>query len=430
MRQARVAEAERRRAEARFQDVRRLANSLIYELHDAIANLPGATAARQVLVARALEYLDQLAAESRGDLALQRELANAYKRFGDVQGGGLGANLGDSQGALATYGKALAIRRALAAREPPAVEDVLGLALLEFDLGALHRARGENQAAERSYRASAARLEGLRARKQLPEAQDRRIGSVYQRLADVQSVQGKRGDALQSAQRAISEAEAAWRARPDDAAARSTLAASSHQLADALAAEQRFAEALERSRQARRLLESALQENPLDAQHQRVLLLVLNGEGRHLLSLGDAAGAVEVYTGALEVAEDALARDPRDRWSQLGVAVVATSLGDALRGQGEGVRAAGQYRRAIRITGRALAEDPGLGFARMQMASAEFGLGRVLLAGKPPASSEGCQTLRRVRTYWKGLQEKGELPAEDAAELVRLETFLARCPTS
>jgi non-specific serine/threonine protein kinase/serine/threonine-protein kinase len=428
--QARVAEAERRRAEKRFQDVRRLANSLIYELHDAIANLPGATAARQVLVARALEYLDELAGESRGDLALQRELANAYKRFGDVQGGGLGANLGDSQGALVTYDKALAIRRALAAREPAEAEDVLGLAQLEFDLGALYRARGENRAAERSYLSSAARLEGLRARKELPEAQDRRIGAVYQRLADVQSVQGKRGEALQSAQRAVSEAEAAWRARPDEAAIRSNLAASSHQLADALAADQRFAEALERSRQARRLLESALRDNALDAQHQRILLLVLNGEGRHLLSLGDAAGAGNVFKRALELAEHALARDPRDRWSQLGVAIAATMLGEALLRQGEAARAARQYGRAVRISGQAVAEDPGLGFARLQMASAEFGLARALLAGKPPASSEGCETLRRVRAYWKGLQEKGALPAGETTELETLETFLARCPTS
>jgi non-specific serine/threonine protein kinase/serine/threonine-protein kinase len=111
LRQARVAEAERQRSEALFQDVRGLANSVIYELHDAIGNLPGATPVRQLMVTRALEYLDRLAAEARSDVSLQRELADAYQRVAQVQGGGVGANLGDTTGALQSYGKALAIAR-------------------------------------------------------------------------------------------------------------------------------------------------------------------------------------------------------------------------------------------------------------------------------------------------------------------------------
>src|SRR5262249_37005140 len=65
--EAHVANAQRLRAERRFQDVRALANSLLFELHDAIQNLPGATAARELLVKRALQYLDSLSRESAGD---------------------------------------------------------------------------------------------------------------------------------------------------------------------------------------------------------------------------------------------------------------------------------------------------------------------------------------------------------------------------
>src|SRR5689334_8210486 len=59
-RRARVAEA---RAQRRFEDVRKLANSFLFEFHDAIRGLPGATAARALLVKRGLEYLDGLAQE-------------------------------------------------------------------------------------------------------------------------------------------------------------------------------------------------------------------------------------------------------------------------------------------------------------------------------------------------------------------------------
>lgn len=104
---------EKRIAERRFNDTRKLANSLIFEIDKAIADLPGATAARKLLVSRALEYLDGLSKDAKGDASLERELATAYDRVGDVLGYPYAANLGDSQGALESYRKALAIRQSL-----------------------------------------------------------------------------------------------------------------------------------------------------------------------------------------------------------------------------------------------------------------------------------------------------------------------------
>ncbi len=97
--QARRAEAERARAERRFEDVKALAAAMMYGIHDAIRDLPGSTHARQLLVGSALRYLDRLSRESRGDAALQRELAAAYERVGDVQGNPVLASLGDTRGA-------------------------------------------------------------------------------------------------------------------------------------------------------------------------------------------------------------------------------------------------------------------------------------------------------------------------------------------
>jgi serine/threonine protein kinase len=114
----RIADAQRERAERRFRDVRQLANSFLFEFHDAIATLPGSTPARKLVVSTALEYLDSLAAESADDPRLQEELATAYDKVGDVQGSPAGANLGDSAGALASYRKAETIRQAMVARAP------------------------------------------------------------------------------------------------------------------------------------------------------------------------------------------------------------------------------------------------------------------------------------------------------------------------
>jgi serine/threonine protein kinase/tetratricopeptide (TPR) repeat protein len=112
-RQAAIARAERTRAEQRFNDVRQLANSMLFEVHDAIENLPGSTPARKILVDRALQYLDKLAKEAKGDQSLQRELAAAYEKVGDVQGGYRTSNLGDPAGFISSYKKALAIRQAV-----------------------------------------------------------------------------------------------------------------------------------------------------------------------------------------------------------------------------------------------------------------------------------------------------------------------------
>ena len=98
-------------ANRRFNDVRGLANSLIFDVHDSIKDLPGSTPARKMIVERALQYLNVLAQESNGDIGLQRELAAAYERVGTVQGDYTENNLGDSQGSLASYQKALEIRR-------------------------------------------------------------------------------------------------------------------------------------------------------------------------------------------------------------------------------------------------------------------------------------------------------------------------------
>lgn len=73
-------------ANRRFNDVRKLANSYLFEFHDAIKDLPGSTPARRLVVKRALEYLDSLARERGHDPALARELASAYEKVGAVQG--------------------------------------------------------------------------------------------------------------------------------------------------------------------------------------------------------------------------------------------------------------------------------------------------------------------------------------------------------
>ena len=108
-----VARQQRDRAEKRFQDVRQLSNSLLFEITPKIERLHGSTEAREILVKRALEYLDSLAADANNDLVLQSELASAYEKIGEVQGNSSRPNLGDFTGAKESLLKANRIRQNL-----------------------------------------------------------------------------------------------------------------------------------------------------------------------------------------------------------------------------------------------------------------------------------------------------------------------------
>src|SRR5689334_5971112 len=137
--QAREAERQRALAQRHFDDVRRLASSLIFEVQDSIENVPGTVATRELLVRRALEYFDGLAAEETDNVGLQRELAQAYDKLGNVLGRAYGPNVGDTAAALASYQKALAIRQRLAKSGPAPPASQLDLWSSYLNVGGILR---------------------------------------------------------------------------------------------------------------------------------------------------------------------------------------------------------------------------------------------------------------------------------------------------
>lgn len=121
VREARIASMARLRAEQRFEELRKLTNSMLFEFHDSIEKLPGSTAARELVVRRALEYLEQIGAEANNDPATLRDLAAGYERIARVRAQEGSPHLGGTgvfEQARELYEKALAIRQKLAAANP------------------------------------------------------------------------------------------------------------------------------------------------------------------------------------------------------------------------------------------------------------------------------------------------------------------------
>jgi eukaryotic-like serine/threonine-protein kinase len=138
-----IARHQARRAERRFQQVRTLANTFLFDVYDKIAMLSGSSEAREVVARTGLEYLDSLAQEAKGDPGLLLDVAQGYQRLARVQGSVRVSGLGQFEQAMTSYRKALGLSRELLSREPNnrrALHLVIGSST---ELGDLQRARGD-----------------------------------------------------------------------------------------------------------------------------------------------------------------------------------------------------------------------------------------------------------------------------------------------
>ena len=111
--EARVAERERERAERRFVEVRRIANSLLFDVHDALRDVDGAGPAREMVIGRAISFFDSLARDAGGDLQLERELGAGYERAGDIQ-----MQTNNARGAGSSYLRAARVRQNMTLQSP------------------------------------------------------------------------------------------------------------------------------------------------------------------------------------------------------------------------------------------------------------------------------------------------------------------------
>ncbi|MBL8514433.1 MAG: protein kinase [Betaproteobacteria bacterium] len=141
--QARAAAEARAKAEQRFNDVRGVANALVFDVHDALQYVPGTVEARKLLNQKAVEFLDKVSAEAHGDPAVLRELAAGYRKIAEAQNYALAANLGDAKEANRNQEKAIALLKPLAEAPNATKEDIAALALAELSHGQNHFEQGD-----------------------------------------------------------------------------------------------------------------------------------------------------------------------------------------------------------------------------------------------------------------------------------------------
>lgn len=174
-------------ATKRFEMVREMATDLLFEAHDRVATLAGATPARALVVASALEYLEDLQRDAADDPALQREVAAGFLKLGNVQGGLGQANLGDTQSAEQSYSRAIAICQAGLADAPGDPEWRTLLAEGESQIGGLLFSQGNSQGALAHYETALELVRSMESDKPFDPAQRARVASVLQEIGNVRA---------------------------------------------------------------------------------------------------------------------------------------------------------------------------------------------------------------------------------------------------
>lgn len=198
--QAKVARAERSRAERRFNDVRQLANSFMFEVNESIKTSP--IKARELLVERAIEYIDKLSAEEGNDPALQADLASAYERIGDIESELFKPNTGKSSEAVSSHLKALEIRRNLFESEP-SPERALQLSGSYTKVGDLMMIGGKITEAREKYETAVRMLEPVAARNSDDLRIRRRLAGCFAGLGQVIVRSGSLREALDAYERSL-----------------------------------------------------------------------------------------------------------------------------------------------------------------------------------------------------------------------------------
>jgi eukaryotic-like serine/threonine-protein kinase len=401
-REARIAAVERAKAERRFNDVRQLANSVLFELHDGIESLPGSTAVRELLLKRALEYLDRLAKDAEGDVALARELAAAYERIGHVEGGIGEPNLGRTQAALDSFKKALAMREKLAAMNPANSRDRSALAAAYGAVGQTLQATGDNRGALEYVRKAVAMREALAAANPADLRARIDVAIGHHQLAVVLQSIGDNSEAMESRRRELAIFKDVAKSNPTFEAQRN-LALGYKYLGGAQLLTGQLTEALE-NYQAALAIDQALFTARATAEARIDLSFDLSDIGVIYERRNTPVTALDYYNKALHIREELSQADPKDVRVQRALATTHEHVGQIFIELRRRLDAFEHYQKMLQIREALVRADPANKDDQTALARAytDFGwalvdLARAVQRDSPGALKDYADALRWFR---------------------------------
>ena len=350
-----------RKAERRFEQVRKLANTFLFDFHDSIKDLPGATPAREMVVHTALEYLDSLAGESEGDPSLQWELAEAYQKVGDVQGDPRGMNLGKPADAMTSYRKALTLTQKLTASDPTNTPALRSLAISYYKVGDLQVEMGDITGGSETLMSGVPVAEELY--KKHPENQKDILLLIrtLRLLGDAQLKARHPAAALQTQKRALVLTEDMAKRFKDDLS-QHHLCLTYIRVGEAQAETGDIYGSIQSYSKVRDIRKKLVEKHPLDAIYKREWRLVHTWLGNYAggldtFNLGDQKAAKAYYEKALEIAEENANSDSKNATFQHDLALCNSKMGDVFS-ESDPLKSIGFYVKSMEINDRLLKASP------------------------------------------------------------------------
>jgi tetratricopeptide (TPR) repeat protein len=421
------ARAAEKRAQDKFDDVRRLAGSFLFEFHDAIRNLPGSTAARALIVRRGLEYVDQLAAESAGDPGLRRELAAAYQRIGDVQGAPFQPNLGDMAGARKSYQASIGLLEPVVVSGTASDEDRALLANAFLVTGGIEIAAGDSKRAiELSER-------GLELRKAIAAgdpspARRQELASAWQYLAFSLGSAGRADDAIHALDEQAAILRELLATTPDDPALLRGRGQNLYLMGVRRRERQELAEARTFFDEAIAVQRRLAAAHPGDASLRRDLVWTLTDQAILFERKEQYADALARHQEALALNGALEAADPESRDARVAVAMSQNNVGTMLITLKQPEEALAHVEAAIERCETLSAADPSNAFVEGLLAVADLNAGIANEAFGDPASLEtACDLYRKSIGILERMEAGNRLPLDRKGLLAKVRASLATC---
>ncbi len=300
---------QRARAERRLTDVRKLAGSFLFEFHDAIAHLSGATAARELVVKKGVDYLTQLSAEESRDPTLLVETADAWRRLAGVQGMPLEFSLGHTEDARRSLEKALELLDRLPGSERQTSSAGLSRARTLVALGALSAAQGRSEDSVRRHQEAAQILEAIAAGVDEATLREERY-NISLGLGDALWETGDLSSATAEYQRTLARIDGWLQHAPDDAKPLQWAGVLAQRIGDALALQKRWPEALAYQQRSTDIDERLAAREPDNAKTQSDLGMDYERLALAHSNLQDEPAALRELDRATAIFERLSAADP------------------------------------------------------------------------------------------------------------------------
>ncbi|MCC6540572.1 MAG: serine/threonine protein kinase [Bryobacterales bacterium] len=406
------------RAERRFAEVRSLASHFLFEVHDAIRDLPGSTAARKLLVERAIRSFQSLEAEAGDDVPFRIDLARGWQQVARIQHSSGEAHLGDAKAAVASLERSLALLEPLY-RQDPRNRQALAL-LVEAKKARLSILEDEGSAPAAKTIENRRELLALIEPWYRADRQDREIGKMMaSALYGLSSSLLQAGD-LQAGIAQAAETEQVYRALvarfPDDADLQLALSLTLSMQGDKLGAAftpvnlGRNEEALKRYLEAgaiRRVLRDRYPDNQL---YQRLYIGALNDQA----ALREVMGQVEesVRLAGIVVRESRAIRDsdPLNAEAARDYATMLNNLGDVQITAKRFQEAEQSLREALRLREEYRARFTQSRQGTVDVASTLSYLGRLMTASARPAEA--------AEAYRRSIAEREKVLSASDSELI------------